>query len=395
MHDDTHCVYGRDGDDPPFRSLTPAVHRASTIVFPTVEAYQSRREAIYDGYSYGLYGTPTARTLEKRIARLEGAEKCLVVQSGFAAIVLTTLAFARTGSRVLFPDNGYETLRPFAADFLDGLGIEAQFYDPMRPDAVDRLLGPNTPLLWLEAPGSVTMETPDVADLVARAHRHGAKVAADNTWATPLRFRPLDHGVDVSMNAASKYLSGHSDVIMGSLAVRDEALYRRLKDVSRFMGCGVSADDASLVLRGLETLAVRLDRSEATATHLAAWFAEQSWVAEVRHPARPGTPGHDAWKRDFAGGSGLFSVYVHDAARARLDACVESLELFAIGASWGGTHSVVAAMRQVPPRTATPASHVGPVLRFSAGLENVEDLLTDLRRAFAPLAATAAQEGIG
>lgn len=389
MHDDTYCVHGDDGDDPPFRSLTPAVHRASTIVFPTVAAYQGRREAIYDGYSYGLYGTPTARTLEKRIARLEGAEKCLVVQSGFAAIVLTTLAFTRTGSRVLFPDNGYETLRPFAGDFLDGLGIEAVFYDPMQPESVDRHLGPNTPLLWLEAPGSVTMETPDVPDLVARAHRRGAKVAADNTWATPLRFRPLEHGVDISMNAASKYLSGHSDVIMGSLAVRDEALYRRLKDVSRFMGCGVSADDASLVLRGLETLAVRLDRSEAAASRLAAWFADQPWVAEVRHPGRPETPGHGAWKRDFTGASGLFSVYVREAARARLDACVESLELFAIGASWGGTHSVVAAMRQVPLRTATPAAHDGPVLRFSAGLENADDLLADVRRAFAPLADAA------
>lgn len=386
MRDETLCLQGQGDDDVAFDSLVVPVHRASTIVFPTVAAYQKRREAIYDGYSYGLYGTPTSRALEKRIAALEGAAKSLVTPSGFAAIVAVTLACASKGRRVLFPDNAYETVRPFATNFLDGLGIEAAFYDPMAGAGIDELLDGDVPLVWVESPGSVTMEVQDVGAIVEAAHRRGALVAADNTWATPLRFKPLQHGVDFSMSAVSKYLSGHSDVVMGSVSVRDEALYRRLKDYARFLGYGVSPDDCSLVLRGLETLAVRLDRGEAGALALARWFEAQPYVAEVRYPGLATNPGHALWQRDFAGGTGLFSVFLQDGTRPLLAGCVEALRLFAIGASWGGTHSVVAALDKAPPRTATTLGHTGPILRFSVGLEHLEDLQADLSQAFAPLA---------
>jgi cystathionine beta-lyase len=385
MRDETLCLQNVRRSNEPFESLVVPVHRASTIVFPTVEAYQKRRAGIYDGYSYGLYGTPTSRALEVQLAKLEGASRSLVVQSGFAAIVVVTLACARTGQKVLFPDSAYETVRPFAATFLAGLGIQADYYDPMIGAGIAGLLSDDVALVWVESPGSVTMEVQDVAAIARAARAKGVRVAADNTWATPLRFKPLHHGVDYSVSAASKYLSGHSDVVMGCISVVDESLYRQLKDFSRFLGYGVSADECSLVLRGLETLAVRLDRSEASALVLARWLEGQAFVKEVRYPALPGSPGHAEWKRDFSGATGLFSVFLHDWTRAGLSAAVEALELFAIGASWGGAHSVVAVMDQPPTRTAATLDHLGPVLRFSIGLEHVDDLQSDIAKAMTDL----------
>lgn len=387
MRDPTLCVTPGQGLEAPFESLATPVHRASTIVFPTVAAYQGRRDAIYDGFSYGLYGTPTTRELEMRIARLEGAERTIALPSGFAAIALSTLATTAPGQEVLFPDSAYDTVRPFADTFLAGLGIGARYYDPMAGARIAEQLRDNTALVWVESPGSMTLEVQDTPAIAAAAHARGAKVAADNTWATPLRFKPLAHGVDLSVCALSKYVAGHSDVMMGSVSVADVGLYRRLKDYSRFLGQGVSADEASLVLRGLETLAIRMDRAAASAERLAAWIASQPGVAEVRFPALPASPGHDTFKRDFAGGAGLFSVFLEDWARPVVAEAVESLELFAIGASWGGTRSLVAVLDRPPLRTIVPVPHQGPVVRFSIGLEDPDDLQADLAAAFARLAA--------
>lgn len=386
MRDPTLCVTSGDGPAPPFASLSTPVHRASTVVFPTVAAYQGRRDEIYDGYSYGLYGTPTSRELEVRLARLEGAARTLALPSGFAAIALTTLAVVPPGGKVLFPDCIYDTVRPFAARFLESLGIASAYYDPLIGSAIGDLISPNVALVWVESPGSMTLEVQDVPAIVAAAHARGAKVAADNTWATPLRFKPLAHGVDFSVCALSKYVAGHSDVMMGAVSVADVETYRRLKDYSRYLGYGVSADEASLVLRGLETLAIRMDRAEASARQLSDWAAAQRWAAEVRFPPRPGSPGHEIWRRDFSGGAGLFSVFLHDWARPGLAPVVEALELFAIGASWGGTRSLVAVLDQPPLRTAAPLPHTGPVVRFSVGLEDPADLQADLAAAFQRLA---------
>lgn len=389
MRDPTLCVTPGQGPEAPFESLATPVHRASTIVFPTVAAYQGRRDAIYDGFSYGLYGTPTTRELETRIARLEGAARTLALPSGFAAIALTTLAVVRPGQEVLFPDCTYDTVRPFAETFLAGLGIGARYYDPMVGARIAEELRDNTALVWVESPGSMTLEVQDVPAIAAAAQARGAKVAADNTWATPLRFKPLAHGVDLSVCALSKYVAGHSDVMMGSVSVADVDLYRRLKDYSRFLGQGVSADEASLVLRGLETLAIRMDRAAGSAERLAAWAARQPGVAEVRFPALPSSPGHDVFRRDFSGGAGLFSVFLEEWTRPAVARAVEGLELFAIGASWGGTRSLVAVLDRPPLRTVVPVPHQGPVVRFSIGLEDPDDLERDLAAAFARLAKAA------
>jgi len=386
MRDPTLCLTPGKDLEGHFRSLTVPVHRASTIVFPTVEAYQRRREEIYDGFSYGLYGTPTTRELENRIARLEGAERTLVLPSGFAAIALSTLAMAPSGRKVLFPDSTYDTVRPFADRFLADLGIASAYYDPLLGAGISEQLTDEVALVWVESPGSMTLEVQDVPAIVAAAHARGAMVAADNTWATPLRFKPLAHGVDLSVCALSKYLSGHSDVVMGSISVADVDLYRRLKDYSRFLGYGVSADESSLVLRGLETLAVRLDRSESTARHLVDLLVDQDAVAEIRYPPLRTSPGHDLFVRDFAGATGLFSVFLKDWTRPFLAEAIEALELFSIGASWGGTHSVVAVLEGPPSRTAQPLTHQGPIVRFSIGLEDPADLQADLLRAFNILA---------
>ncbi len=383
MHDSTLCLNAIADDGVGFASLTVPVHRASTVVFPTVEEYQKRRGAIYDGYSYGLYGTPTSRNLEHRIALIEGAARTLVLPSGFAAITLVTLAFVQTGQRVLFPDSIYETVRPFAEQFLSGLGIRSTYYDPMIGAGIADLLEEDVTLVWVESPGSMTLEVQDVPAIVKAVHARDIKVAADNTWATPLRFKPLAHDVDFSVYAISKYLGGHSDVVMGSISMNDPALYRRLKDFSRYMGYGVSADESSLVLRGIETLAIRLDRCEQTALRLAEWVAEQPSVVEVRYPALPSNPGHDIWTRDFSGGTGLFSIFLQPWTRPYLAEAVESLKLFAIGASWGGTRSVVAVLDRPPLRSATVVGHDGPLLRLSIGIEDADDLHADLKRAFA------------
>jgi len=387
MRDPTLCVTPGQGLAAAFESLAVPVHRASTVVFPTVAAYQGRRDEIYDGFSYGLYGTPTSRELETRLARLEGAQRTLALPSGFSAIAVTTLAAVSPGQEVLFPDTTYDTVRPFADRFLAGLGIRARYYDPMLGAGLADHLDDETALVWVESPGSITMEVQDVPAIAAAAHARGARVAADNTWATPLRFKPLAHGVDFSVCALSKYVAGHSDVMMGSVSVADVDLYRRLKDHSRFLGLGVSADESSLVLRGLETLAIRMDRAAASAERLAAWAAGQPGVAEVRFPALASNPGHAVFRRDFSGGAGLFSVFLEAWTRPVLAEAIEALQLFPIGASWGGTRSLVAVLDGPPTRTVAPLSHSGPVVRFSIGVEDPEDLQADMAAAFARLAA--------
>lgn len=392
MHDDTNCLPIGRASLEGFDSLTVPVYRASTITFPTVAAYQERRAEVYDGYSYGLYGTPTSRSLELRISALEHAERTLVLPSGFAGIAVVTLACATSGRRVLFPDNCYDTVRPFALQFLAGLGIEATFYDPAIGGGIDALIDDDVALVWVESPGSMTLEVQDVPAIVAAAKARGVKVAADNAWATPLRFRPLDHGCDFSLYPLSKYLGGHSDIVMGSVAVRDAALYRRLKDFSRYLGMGVSADDASLALRGIETLAVRLDRSEATALALAKAAAAHRSVTDVRYPALPTSPGYELWKRDFSGASGVFTLFLDPQVRPHLAPAIESMQVFSIGASWGATRSIVAVLDAPPLRSVRPIQHDGPVVRLSIGLEHVDDLRADLDRALNMLDKTIGAE---
>lgn len=302
-----------------------------------------------------MMDTPTVCTEHRPVGRLrklatiEGGDRAMVVSSGFAAITLVTLAMSQSGNRVLFPDNVYETVRPFADILLYRYGVTPVYYDPLIGARIAELLDKDISLVWLESPGSMTLEIEDIPAITAACREHGIPTAADNTYATPLRCKPLDLGVDISVCAVSKYISGHSDLVMGSIALRDEARFRLLKDHARMLGQGVSADEASLALRGLETLAVRLERIERTTLTLLDFVTDQPGVREVRHPALTHNPGHAEWLRDFSGSTGLLTLLLEPWTRPLLAKAIEAMDQFAIGASWGGTKSVVAVLDALPP----------------------------------------------
>ncbi|GAA4130533.1 cystathionine beta-lyase [Aminobacter aganoensis] len=377
MRDETRLLHTAV-DDLPFNALTPTVHRASTIVFPTVESFLSRHTRFYDGYSYGLYGHPASRNLAAQIAALEGGVRSLIVPSGMAAIMVTNLALLRAGDHVLLPDPVYGPSRSSAKQFMSGLGVEASFYDPLCGVGIAALMRPNTRLVWVESPASFTMEVQDLPAIAQAAHAHGALVAVDGTWASPLGFKALSHGADIAMQALSKHVGGHSDLLLGSVTVASEELFRRIKDASRFLGLGVSPEDCFLALRGLGTLAARLERQTASALKIAARLAEHPGVARVIYPPLPGDAGHALWRRDFQGGCGVFSVVLQPRAENRLAACVDGLRLFHIGASWGGLHSLVAPVQIEGTRTVSPWRDRGPLVRFSIGMEHPDDLLEDI-----------------
>jgi cystathionine beta-lyase len=361
------------------------VHRASTIVFRDAAAYASRGERGHQGYSYGLYGTPTTRTLEAKLTALEGGAWTFLAPSGQAANTLAVLPFVAAGDRVLIVDTAYPPMRDFAETDLRRLGVEVDFFDPSSIDDLVRKMRDSTKLVWCESPGSTTMEIVDLPRIVAIAHARGALVGVDNTWATPLNFKPLAHGADIATEALTKFVSGHSDVLMGSITLKDAALIQPVRALVGRMGIGVSSDDASLVLRGFETLAVRLRHSDRVARNFARRIAAQPLVEDILHPALESFPGHALWARDFLGSTGVFSVTFTEAASEHVAAALDSLRLFAIGASWGGTRSLVAPMSVGRFRSATAWSGPDVILRLSIGLEDEDELWADLERFFSAL----------
>jgi cystathionine beta-lyase len=382
----TLCVHA---PEPPggFAALTAPVHRASTVVFPDAEGFEARGGQLYDGYSYGLYGTPTTRGLEDHLAALEGASRAIVLPSGLAAIAAATLACTAAGDRVLLPASLYGPARGMAGGLLARFGVEVVTYDPKLDAGIAALLDARTRLVWVESPGSATFEVQDVPLIARLCHARGALVAADNTWATPLGFAPLAHGVDISMGSLSKYAGGHSDLLMGSLAVTDMALFRRLKDTVRMLGYGVSGEDCFLVSRGLATLPMRLARSAETAARLMDHLAGRTAVVRLLHPSRPGHPGHDSFVRDFRGGAGLFGLVLRADVAPRLGRALGALRLFRLGASWGGAHSLIAPSDPRRGRDDLGWLPAGPYLRIAVGLEAFEDLAADLDRLFDALKA--------
>ncbi len=377
-----------DGYEPPpgFRGPQPGVFKASTVMFPSVAALRSRDWRRRDGYTYGLHGTPTTFTLEERIARLEGGRHTVLVPSGLAAIALVGQALLAPGDELLLPANVYGPSREFARHELARWGIAHRLYDPMDTAGFAALLGPATRLVWLEAPGSVTMEFPDLAALAAAARARGITTALDNTWGAGIALRGFEHGIDIVMQALTKYPSGGGDVLMGSVTTQDDALHERLKLTHMRLGLGVGANDAEAVLRGLPSLPLRYAAQDAVARRLAAWLAEQPAVARVLHPALPGSPGHGHWARQARAAAGLFSVRLRaDIEPARVHAFCDALRLFKLGYSWAGPVSLVvpydlASMR--PGAEAEPG--VGSELvRFSVGLESADDLQADLAQALA------------
>jgi cystathionine beta-lyase len=368
-----------------FGAVPPGVYKASTVTFANVAALRSRSWKSREGYTYGLHGTPTTFTLEERLATLEGGRHCVLAPSGLAAITMVDAALLRHGDEVLLPDNVYGPSKELARTLLADWGIAHRLYDPLDAGGLAAMIGPRTRLVWLEAPGSVTMEFPDLGGLVAAARDRGVITALDNTWGAGVAFRAFDFGVDIVMHALTKYPSGGADVLMGSVVTRDEALHHRILQAHGRLGLGVGANDVELVLRSLPTVALRYHAHDRAARELATWLQAQPAVARVLHPALPGAPGHAHWAAHCSAAAGLFSVLLDAALPAqRVDAFVDGLRLFRIGYSWGGPMSLVvpydlASMRE------RPGDLRGHLVRFSIGLEAVDDLRADLAQALSLL----------
>ena len=376
-----------------FQAVTVPVHRASTVIFPNVAALRQRDWKHKTGYTYGLAGTPTTFTLEARIATLEGGRYCTLVPSGLAAVALVNMAFLRAGDELLIPDNAYGPNKTLAEHEMKAWGIGHRYYDPMNPDDLRQKLSAKTRLVWLEVPGSITLEFPDVSALVGviRAHtdRHpeGLVSVIDNTWGAGLAFNAFEMGADVSVQALTKYPSGGGDVLMGSVVTRDEALHHQLLYCHMRVGFGVAGNDAEAVLRGLPSMALRYQAQDAATRALAGWMQGQAAVAEVRHPALAGSPGHAAWRRDCAGAACLFSaIFKPEISQAQIDLFCDSLKLFKLGYSWAGPMSLCAPY-DVPSIRSVPWPHRGGLVRFSVGLESVADLQADLSQALAKISA--------
>ena len=391
---DTALIHHRYQPPPGFVAPQPGVFKASTVIFPNTAAMRARDWKSKAGYTYGLHGTPTTFTLEERIATLEGGLHTLLVPSGLASIALTDMALLACGDEVLIPDNAYGPGKELARHELAAWGIAHRYYDPTDANALAAMLTAATKLVWVEAPGSVTMEFPDVPNLVRAARSKGALVALDNTWGAGVAFDPFRLetgatgavlGVDICAHALTKYPSGGGDVLMGSVTTRDPALHLRLAATHMRMGGGVAANDVEAVLRGLPTLALRYAAADRAGRTLAQWWTQRPEVAQVLHPALPGSPGHAHWQRLCTQSAGLFSVVFDERYSAQqVDAFVDALRLFKLGFSWAGPVSLVvpydlASMRKRP-------AWRGTLVRFSIGLEAVEDLIADATQALAALA---------
>lgn len=373
-----------------FEAVAPGVHKASTVFFGNVQELREREWRDKSGYTYGLHGTPTTFTLEERIATLEGGNHCVLVPSGLAAVGLVDMACLRQGDELLVPDNAYGPNKAFAEHELRAWGISTRYYDPMDPADLARLITPATRLVWLEAPGSITLEYPDLPALVDVVRRANSACTArpiftalDNTWGAGIAFQAFDLGVDMSMQALTKYPSGGADVLMGSVVTRDPALHQTLLMTHMRLGHGVGANDAELVLRGLPSVALRYAAQDQTTRALAGWMQQRPEVAAVLHPALPGSPGHAHWARDATAAACLFSaVFKPELGQPLIDAFCDRLRLFRLGWSWAGPISLCAPY-DVPAIRQRPWPHAGCLVRFAVGLEAAADLQADLEQAMA------------
>ena len=386
MKTETRVVSAGRHPEQHFGAVNPPVYHASTIVRRSMAEWREVRTRIFDDVVYGRFGTPTTKAFEEAVAALEGADRAVAVSSGMAACAAAILSVVTGGDHMLVTDSAYQPVRKLAENFLKPFGVETTYYDPAIGAGIAALIRDNTSLIWLEAPGSQTMEMQDIPAITAVARERGVRTGIDNTWATPLLFKPLDFGVDLSVNAATKYLVGHSDAMLGVVSMRTE-LFEKTKITANFMGSCPGSEECYLGLRGLRTLAVRLKQHEENALRLAHWFQGRPEVNRVLYPALPDDPGHAIWQLDFSGASGLFSVILEPADEAQVAALVDGLEHFGLGASWGGYESLVLPFDPTDYRTVTEWRAAGPCLRFHIGLENPDDLIADLEAGFARLRA--------
>ncbi|MGB7195825.1 MAG: cystathionine beta-lyase [Collimonas pratensis] len=365
-----------------FDAFPVGIHHASTVLFKNVAAMRARNWQEKNGYTYGLHGTPTSFTLEARLAEIEGGRHCLLAPSGLAAITMIDLALLKSGDDVLLPDNVYNPNRDLGNWLARDFGISARYYDPLIGAGIAALIQPNTRLIWTEAPGSVSMEMPDIPAICQAAHAKNVLVAIDNTWSAGLALRAFDLGADIVMQALTKYQSGGSDVLMGAVITRDDALNQRLQTAHMRLGLGVGMDDVYLVLRSLPTMQMRFAAHDAAARQIAAWLKQRPEISLVLHPAFPDCPGHEIWQRDCSGAAGLFSVVFDERySEEQTDRFVDSLQLFKIGYSWGGANSLCVPYRIQGMRQNWQGK--GILVRFNIGLEDVQDLIADIEQALA------------
>lgn len=374
-----------------FASLSPAVMRASTVVFDTFEDFVQRKQRQPDGFSYGVTGTPTARQLEQRVAALENARHCVIAPSGAAALMTTVMGFVRGGDHLLVSAACYGALKTFAEKWLAHMGVEVELYRPDIGADIAELIKPTTRMICMEAPGTVTMEMQDIPAITAVARQRGVLTMLDNTWASPLGLKCLDHGVDFSIQAATKFLGGHSDVLMGCISMNDHGHYDILRETQSILGQQVSPEDCFLVLRGLETLQLRVQAQGASTLQVAHHLARHPMVERLMYPPLESDPGHALWKRDYKTHGCLFSMILKPAPESAFHGFFDALQHFVIGASWGGVHSLAAYYpAALQANRAFPATDQ-PVVRLSIGLEDPTLLIADLDQALAQYANAAAQ----
>ncbi|MFQ5985481.1 MAG: cystathionine beta-lyase [Alphaproteobacteria bacterium] len=359
--------------------VNPPVYRASTVLFPTVAALRHADRHRFEVVRYGRYGTPTTFALEEAVAALEGGHRSVATGSGLAAIAVALTTFLNAGDHLLMVDAAYGPTRRLCDRMLKRFGVETTYYDPLIGAGITGFIRPNTRVVFLESPGSLTFEVQDVPAIAAAARERGVVVVMDNTWASPLFFKPFEHGVDVSIQAATKYIVGHSDAMLG-LVTTTEEVYEAVRWAAVTVGAAAGPDDCYLAQRGLRTISVRLTRHQETGLALARWLKDRPEVERVMHPALPDDPGHALWKRDFTGASGLFGVVLKPCSENAVAAMLDGMELFGMGWSWGGYESLMVPVNPAKWRTATRWTARGPTLRIHAGLEDSDDLIADLER---------------
>ncbi|WP_395678056.1 cystathionine beta-lyase [Inquilinus sp.] len=370
--------------------VNPPVYHSSTVLWPTVAAMDASHAGFEHGvYSYGRVGTPTSEAFEDAVTALEGGYGTVAVSSGLAAVNVALTAFVKAGDHVLVTDSAYGPTRRYADSVLSRFGVEVEYYDPLAGAGIEALFRGNTRLVYLESPGSLTFEVQDVPAIAAAARSRGVLTALDNTWATPLGFDAFGHGVDVTVHAATKYMVGHSDAMMGIVGAREKSVWLKLKSFAVTSGHCAGPDDLYLAQRGLRTMGVRLRQHQENALEIARWLQARPEVSRVLYPALPQDPGHALWRRDFTGASGLFAIVLQPASAPQVAAMLDGMELFQMGASWGGYESLILPTHPEKIRTATRWDAEGPGVRLHVGLEDPADLIADLEAGFDRLRAAA------
>ena len=363
-----------------FRSLADPTYRGSTILFEDAASPSDNWDQYEAGYTYGLYGTPTTLELASRICELESGYRTIITPGGQSAIALVNLAFLKAGDHILIPESIYGPNRKLANTLLSRFGVEHGYYPPTAGQDIRAHFKPNTRLVWCESPGSITLEVQDVPAIAEAAHARGALVVIDNTWSAGVYFDALAHGADITLQALTKYAGGHSDLLLGSVTVREESAWKALGAAQQVLGFAASPDDCALVLRGLKTLAVRLSTIEESALRIARWLAQRPEIEQVLHPALNSCPGHSIWQRDFTGSSGVFSiVFKERIGKEQVQGFVDALRLFKIGYSWGGVTSLAVAYDLSGWKGRPAYGH--RIVRLNIGLEDGADLLEDLEQA--------------